>query len=370
MKSDPTLLTELRKYGDFDTNACLQCGACTVVCSLASNTESFPRRPLRYARLGLKGYLLGSLEPWLCYYCGECSTTCPRQANPAESMMTLRRYLSAQYDWTWLTARFYKSRIWQIGALVTAALVMLATILLFFRSDRLFEFGHIFELSAIFTLALLVLAPNVVRMFQLVQEGTNPKPSFSLYLREIGTFMRHAITQVQLRKCKDKSFWLKHLFVVSGYLLTLILAALGGWFRTYAYPPFHPIKVIGIIVTTVLLVFLAILVADRIRKREERQKHAQLSDWLFPVGLFTMIFTLVLAYLTLSLGMKEIGYVVYVIHLTVLVQWALVIVPFSKWTHFLYRPLAIYFQTVKEKTVEEGVLQKEMTKEAVPSHAL
>jgi len=36
----------------------------------------------------------------------------------------------------------------------------------------------------------------------------------------------------------------------------------------------------------------------------------------------------------------------YLIHLTVLVQWALIIVPFGKWTHFLYRSFAMYFDSV------------------------
>jgi quinone-modifying oxidoreductase subunit QmoC len=37
----------------------------------------------------------------------------------------------------------------------------------------------------------------------------------------------------------------------------------------------------------------------------------------------------------------------YIIHLTVLAQWALIIVPFGKWTHFLYRSFAMYFSKIK-----------------------
>ena len=35
-------------------------------------------------------------------------------------------------------------------------------------------------------------------------------------------------------------------------------------------------------------------------------------------------------------------------HLTVLAQWALIIVPFGKWTHFLYRSFAMYFVELKK----------------------
>ena len=33
----------------------------------------------------------------------------------------------------------------------------------------------------------------------------------------------------------------------------------------------------------------------------------------------------------------------YQVHLIILVQWALISVPFGKWTHFLYRSFAMYF---------------------------
>ena len=105
VKSDPALVSEIRKYGKFDTNACFQCGSCTITCDLTTNSASFPRKLVRYALLGLKKPLLSSLEPWLCYYCGDCSVTCPRQTEPGEAMMTLRRYLTAQYDWTGLSSK-------------------------------------------------------------------------------------------------------------------------------------------------------------------------------------------------------------------------------------------------------------------------
>src|SRR5450756_2620656 len=41
------------------------------------------------------------------FYCGECSKMCPRKANPGESMMAMRRYLTAQYDWTGLARLMY-----------------------------------------------------------------------------------------------------------------------------------------------------------------------------------------------------------------------------------------------------------------------
>ena len=91
---NPELLPSLKKFGVKDAATCFNCGNCTAVCSLSSESIPFPRKIIRYLQLGLSDKLMQSPEPWLCYYCGDCSETCPRQANPGEVMMGL----SALYD--------------------------------------------------------------------------------------------------------------------------------------------------------------------------------------------------------------------------------------------------------------------------------
>ncbi len=38
----------------------------------------------------------------------------------------------------------------------------------------------------------------------------------------------------------------------------------------------------------------------------------------------------------------------YLLHLIILAQWAVIIVPFGKWTHFLYRSFAIYIAGIRK----------------------
>ena len=121
VQSDPTLLEDIRRYGKFDPTGCYQCGSCTLSCELASDFANFPRKSIRYSLLGLRAPLLGSLEPWICHDCGECSTACPRHAEPRISMKTLRRFLSAQYEWTGLAGKLLRSRAWHLGALAFSA---------------------------------------------------------------------------------------------------------------------------------------------------------------------------------------------------------------------------------------------------------
>src|SRR5512141_1262572 len=105
IRSDPSLLSEVRRYGRFDLTGCYQCGSCTLACELvtengAAGNASFPRRVIRYTQLGLRAPLRAGLEPWICHDCGDCSLVCPRDAEPRISMATLRRFLCAEYDWT------------------------------------------------------------------------------------------------------------------------------------------------------------------------------------------------------------------------------------------------------------------------------
>ena len=118
VQSDPTLLADIRRYGKFDPTGCYQCGSCTLSCDLVEDSATFPRRSIRYALLGLRQPLVESLDPWVCHDCGDCSAACPRQAEPRISMLTLRRFLSAQYDWTGIAPKLLQSTAWYLGSLI------------------------------------------------------------------------------------------------------------------------------------------------------------------------------------------------------------------------------------------------------------
>ncbi len=82
---DTSLLPEMKRYGAFDISACFNCGNCTAVCPLSEGSVAFPRRVIRYAQLGQRPELAASREIWLCYYCAQCSDTCPRASRAGSS---------------------------------------------------------------------------------------------------------------------------------------------------------------------------------------------------------------------------------------------------------------------------------------------
>ncbi|HTY21115.1 MAG TPA: 4Fe-4S dicluster domain-containing protein, partial [Geobacteraceae bacterium] len=123
---NPALAGELAKYGGETAGKCFNCGNCTAVCALSEGDAVFPRKVIRHVQLGLDERLVEAPEPWLCYYCGGCSETCPREAQPGELMMAVRRWLTAQYDWTGISRRLYLSALWELGLFAGLALFVLA----------------------------------------------------------------------------------------------------------------------------------------------------------------------------------------------------------------------------------------------------
>ena len=50
---NPDLMTHLKKFGLSDATECFNCGNCTAVCALSSESTPFPRKVIRYLQLGL-----------------------------------------------------------------------------------------------------------------------------------------------------------------------------------------------------------------------------------------------------------------------------------------------------------------------------
>ena len=123
-KVNPDIIKLMGKFGAESASQCFNCGNCTAVCSLSTENVPFPRKTIRYLQLGLTDKLAQSPEPWLCYYCGDCSDTCPRDADPGEVMMGLRRYMTSVYDWTGISRLFYTSKIFEIMSILVVALLV------------------------------------------------------------------------------------------------------------------------------------------------------------------------------------------------------------------------------------------------------
>ncbi len=369
---DPHLLGEVRKYGTFDANACFNCGTCTLSCDLATGPVTFPRRLMQYVLLGLEGKVLAGLEPWLCQDCGDCSKMCPRDAEPRVSMATLRRYLAAQYGWTGLGGRIARSEAWSIGALSFVALLVLAMALAYHLVYSGMPFSelaatpmgldHMFPTITWFTLAVIflpwaVLLSHAVRMYRFTMghEGA-PKVPLSLYLAEVKTPLVYAFTQRRLGDCPERAHkvrWLKHLVLASGGVLMFVLLVFFlRFFQTDGiYPLHHPQRWLGYIATVFLVYGSADILVRRLKKEKELHEHSDWRDFTLPVLILLTAVSGIAVHAARYAGLARASHYLYLAHLMIAVPTLVVEVPFGRWSHIFYRPMAVYFQSVREKAV-------------------
>ena len=55
-------------------------------------------------------------------------------------------------------------------------------------------------------------------------------------------------------------------------------------------------------------------------------------------------------------GLELATHYTYAIHIMIAVPMLVIEMPFGKWTHMIYRPLAMYFQSLKERTLQHRMV--------------
>ncbi len=363
---------EIQKYGKEDFSACYNCGNCTAVCSLSDENNSFPRKVLRNTVLGLTDELITSVDPWLCYYCGDCTATCPREADPGELMMSIRRYLTAQYDWTGLSKKFYTSKVWEIAAIFILAMTVLLLFVFLhgpmtteltadggvqlntFAPWKAVEIGD-WTMAALLSFFLL---SNVLNMFLKITKKAKVKIPIKLFFTELWSLIFNFATQWKFAKCETDelsfwqrvkkgkyNYWLVHFLLMSSYaLLFAMIVGFLGWFQTdNIYEWWHPQRLLGYYATFGLGFGIIYFAYHRYKKQSEKSKNSHYTDWTFLILLFFTTLTGILVHFFRIYGMVYPTYYMYVFHLMILFPMLMIEVPFSKWSHLAYRPFAIYF---------------------------
>jgi ferredoxin len=373
---DPDLLSEFKEYGAVGIEKCFNCGNCTAICSLGSDEHPIPRNLIRHVQVGLKDRIVSSTDAWQCYYCGECSDTCPKGAEPAETMMAARRWLTAQYDWTGLAHKFYTSTAWEIGSMVLLGALAVLLVLLFHGpvvTDQVqlntfapVEIVHLADWILAGTLLFFV-GTNVYSMYNaIMRRDSKVNPPLRLYITEAWHFIYNLVTQAQWKSCADdekdlqkqkekNTSWFTHLLMVSGYGLMLVLVVFFlPWFQTdEIFPLYHPQRWLGYYATIVLIYGAGRALWGRVKQEVQLHRFSHLSDWIFPILLLIVSLTGIVQHAFRYLDMPLATYYTYVVHLAFVTPMLVLEVPFGKWAHLYYRPLALYFDRVKAKAIEE-----------------
>jgi ferredoxin len=373
-RSDPNLLQDLKKFGNVYVESCFNCGSCTVICPLSSDSESFPRRMIRYAQLGLRDRLLSSKELWMCYACGECTETCPRQAMPGDFMSAARRYAIANYDISGLAKLLLGSPIWSL--LVMLGLAGVITLFLMsgrgdmaMDSMRLFDFiptELIHDLGvavvALVTIAGLAGAVNMVRRIA-KENGFAPGTRLNWLGAMWDAIAVEALGQNRYRKdCETPEQqpkwylrkWFLHSSMMWGFLgllaatiLDYVLDLLGLKPTGAPVPLWYPIRMLGSLAGLLLTYGVSVILWRRARKVDASMKMSNFSDWGFLAMMWLAAVTGFILEVSLYLPQAPVwGYWMMLGHVVIAMELVL-LAPFTKFAHVFYRTVALYMAALK-----------------------
>lgn len=369
---DTELLADLKRFGAPDVSACFSCGNCTALCPLSDNDGTFPRRMIRYAQVGMKDALLSSKELWTCYHCGLCSESCPTEADPGEFMAAARRYAVASYDRTRLARTMYTrplamSAIAIIVALFFAAFMYSAHGPTDGQSLALFEFVpeglvHWTGIAVMGLLAVAALSGAAAMAVGIARrEGATLRPG--AWRAAWTAFAVESLGQRRYRAdCRDdarppeplwRRRWLVHALTVWGFLgllgatiLDYGLALVGVKETGEHVPLWYPPRLLGTLAGISLVYGVSVFAVNRLRRSNQTAKTSRPSDWLFLVLLWITGVSGFAIELALYLPTAPAwGYWVFLFHVAVAMELMLLL-PFIKFAHVLYRPLALFFHAL------------------------
>jgi ferredoxin len=356
----------LKKFGAFDVYACFSCGNCTATCPLSTTSTAFPRKMITYAQLGLEGKLLESPDMWLCDYCGECSMTCPRQAEPSEFMMAVRRFAVSKYTPTPISRMIFSSKVFTLLFMAVTALIpigLFATLQVPSgpQSANMFSFIpevwiHYSGITMGLAVGLAVLI-GVGRMYRRITSGLRESGMKGPGLREwarqlVPTVFRESLVQSRSEECKTSPTlgerltgrWFNHMMIFWGFLGLLVSTSLRFLVvptNGNVVPLTDPVRLLGTVGGILLTYGTLTMMVERLRKSDVSTKHTLFTDWMF---LALLLLTGLTGFFLEAFSYGSAAWLTdYALaaHLVVVFE-LLILAPFTKFAHAIYRPFAIW----------------------------
>jgi hypothetical protein len=196
-------------------------------------------------------------------------------------------------------------------------------------------------------LLVLLLGINAARMWWFtVGSRDDIQVPFLSYVKGAVTLPLHFFTQKRYAQCGEKMPWFIHLTLMLSYVVmfTLIMFFLHDMQKGPAIDwRFHGF---GYAASAGLIVTVIWALRGRLKKARAVHKHSHESDWIFLLLLLYVATTGVLQHVLHRTGYDLAANVAYVVHLAGVVPMLVLEVPFSKWSHLAYRPLAMYLAEI------------------------
>ncbi len=193
---------------------------------------------------------------------------------------------------------------------------------------------------------------NAFNMYRGVMQGT--KIPLKLYVTEAPVFFINYFTQKRWRKCGTGpgSAWWRHVYLFSGWVSMeiLVMAFLSEFQTDIVHPFWHWTRLLGYYATIALMVGSTMMLYSRWFKKEENlHRYSDFTDIFFLVLIATIATTGIMVHIARLAGLPIMTYFIYVVHVAICVGMLCIMIPFGKLSHLMYRPLAIFLTTLKQK---------------------
>jgi len=345
---------EIARISGSPLGECIQCGNCSVVCSLAPEERPFPRKEMSWAGWGLKDKLLGNPDIWLCHQCGDCSTYCPRGVRPSDVIAAVRKVTIRDYARPKFLGKMLSNPAY-LPVAIAIPVIIISAILIAAGTFRIPEgpvnyskfFPHIW-LNTTFTLITLLFygmfVIGLIRfwkdMKQNIPGGERELSLIKSVKKVIGEVLRHS----EFSGCKSsKPRNLAHILVFYGFILLLVVtlyAIVASITKNYPLAFTNPFKILGNIASLMLYAGIMIMMIRRLFDRGSAG-NSSYEDWLLLVSILLLTLSGTLVEAARFLDWRS-AYHLYFFHL-VCVWFVIMYLPYTKLGHILYRTLAMVY---------------------------
>jgi quinone-modifying oxidoreductase subunit QmoC len=322
-----------------------------------------------YAQWGLKDRLVNDVDVWLCHYCNDCSTYCPRGARPGDALRAIRAASFKHFALFGFMGRIVgEAKYWPVmlGIPVVLLLIILGLIGHLYIPEGEVEFRKLFPLivvDGIFltmtTLALVSLGFGI-KSFLLGIHGNAIREGYAedlpidwkKFVWGLVTVIPTILFHKKFQECTtNKDRYTAHLLVFFGFIGLFIVTSLGflglyivpvesiANFLAPPYKIYNPVKWLALVSALSLLVGILLVINNRMKKKAVESRITYL-DWSLIVAILVVAVTGTSAWFLRMAGVAGLAYPVYFTHL-VAVFYIIAYLPYSKLAHLVYRAAAM-----------------------------
>ncbi|MFC1833706.1 quinone-interacting membrane-bound oxidoreductase complex subunit QmoC [Thermodesulfobacteriota bacterium] len=359
---------DLIRGGAGDVKKCYQCATCSVACNIAPDNSPYPRKEMIWAQWGLKDRLMNDPDVWLCHQCNDCSTQCPRGANPGDVLKAVRKLNVERFSVpSFMGGLAGESSMFVLALGIPVVVVLLLTFLsngFTFSIEGPVNYAKFIPyvpIQVIFSAALLFGAISLIwslkNYWNALEANNAPtvKGPRKRFLASLIESLKEILPHTTFKDCEANNLrYAAHLMVFWGMIGLFITTGIVAFILDiipHLYPGAHPpppsqggpgtvpIKILGNVSAAAFVLGLAIMVVRRLTVPDQAGSSSYF-DWFFLLIICGTGATGLLTELVRVGGSTGGAYFLYMVHLMFILALFLYL-PFSKFAHLGYRTVAI-----------------------------